>query len=518
MDKHPLDPLKGRLSNQLDRLARKRVLVGFLLAALSIGGRIALLPWIPIPKPAIQDEFSYLLAAETYAAGRLTNPQHPMWMHFETVHEIMRPTYQSKYQPLQGLLLALGQVCSGVPWAGVLIGMGALNAAIWWALTGWLPPRWALLGSLLALLRVGFLNYWSESYWGGAAAAAAGALVIGAVPRLRASPATKPKLILAVGLALLAASRPYEGLLVAVICLGAILIKVPVKTIILPMAIVLIPAFTWMGFYNYRVTGNALVLPYQSHVQQYETWSTFVWQTHPRPAPRYNHEDLRATWVGWEQKNRGFERGHPFRVKLSNSLTLIAFYLGLPLMICLIVFLVPMWRHQPKLRLAIALSAAYAAGLATETLLWPHYVSPGTAFVFILAAAALRRLRHLSGVTMASVVALIILLDLAKLRTDTNRFLFDKRDFLAERNSVLRTLEQAPGKQLVLVEYGPEHDVNHQWVYNKADIDKAQIVWARAMDPQKDLELLDYYHDRAVWRLIDYGKGRVELLPRDGRK
>ena len=490
-------------------------------------GRALLLPVLGVPKPAIQDEFAYLLASDTFVHGRLTNPTPPMAEHFETLQELLHPTYASKYPPFSSLVMAFGQKFFGEPWIGVWLSMGVLCATLCWSLLGWLPPIWAIVGTLAAILRIGIVSYWTETYWGGTCAAIGGALVIGAVPRLIRLPRASTALALAVGLGILANTRPYEGLLLAAVCLGYLTVVLVrrrvglgrlIRSVILPMALLLAPVFTWMGYYNYRVTGHPLEMPYVAYDKQYAAWSPLLWQTEARPAPAYTNAVIRDFWlVAFESEYR-FIHEHVLKTRVSDLLGLARFFLGWPIVVCMLAFAVPLSKDR-KARRAFLMCMLFYAGCAMDARLFPHYAAPGIAFVYLLAALALRTAwLHAPGsgaerrMLAAGLVALFVVTTAVGLFNPKNRFYFSATDYhvKAKRASAAEQLQHEPGQHLVLVQYGPKHDLWEELVYNEADIDGSRIVWARSLGTEKDRDLIRYYNNRKVWLLEENGEVKLK--------
>ncbi len=523
------------IESQLARVASHRALSIVLVIALTLGGRLVLMRSLGIPIPSVHDEFSYLLAGDTFASGRLTNPTHPMWVHFETFHVLQQPTYQSKYSPTQGLWLALGQRAFGQPWFGVWLSAGLMCGAITWALYGWLPPPWALLGGLLCVLRIGWFSYWMNSYWGGAPAALAGALVLGALARILRGACLRDALLLAAGLAMLANSRPYEGFAMAVPVLVVLAMwlyrrdRVPktkkFTSVVVPAAAVLIAAFAWMGYYNFRVTGNALRMPYMVNEQTYSASAEFLFQT-PPPLHDYRHRSLFLFYRGWEYVKYKQATSWPTLTDwhFIRARDLWGFYLG-PLF-SMAILAAPWVARDGRVRIPLIVALAVLVAMIPEIWTHAHYAAPATAAFYVLLMQALRHLRYSGWPTLRGsrrvgsrypnfavlVFAVpVICLVLAALRIGTpppgpHDHQYDTWCCSAERPipywvEVHAMLNNLAADQLVFVRYTDSHFIHHEWVYNRADIDAAHVVWARAMDAANDEELIRYFPRRRAWLL-----------------
>jgi len=519
----PTDQAAARMLKRSFRKMAVNPAISFLLPFLLVFiGRLVLLREVPPPEPLVQDEFSYLLAGETFASFRLTNPPHPLWEHFETIHELMQPTYMSKYPPMQGLFLAAGQLVFGSPWLGVLLSMALFCGLLPWVFRAWLPCGWALVGALLATDKIGVMSYWTDSYWGGGAAAVGGALALGSVKRLSLAPTPGMAAVFVLGGGILANSRPYEGLVFMVASVGYLAWKwfgskkwrvtwpEYLRRCAPAACLVALPIILAMGFYNYRVTGKPTEFPYQTFERQYSIWSPFVWQQEPAPEPVYRHDFIRREWVDWDGAHKAYERKHWWWMRGVNFVRIIDFYFGLAFVLGGFLFIPALWLGA-KNRSIFGLMAFFYGGTLVLSDIVPHYTAPAAALIYLGVTAALRTTWFFApggipaGKALVLLVLTIFLLATSALRTDPeNRFLFTKSNWMEKRHQVLAILERQPGLQLVFVYHGPQHDPNEVWTFNKPEIDASRIVWVDSMTPVENQKVLDYYgRKRTVWMLDD---------------
>ena len=513
-------------------------LAGFGLAVILF--RLALLPVIPVPVPSVHDEFSYLVGSDTFAQGRLTNPSTPMWEHFETFHVNMQPTYQSMYPPAQGMAMAIGQKLTGNPWAGVVLSTALMCAAMYWMLLGWLPPQWAWVGGAFCVIRFGLVSYWINSYMGGSVAALGGALLLGALPRLRREIKTSTALALVFGLLILANSRPLEGLVFSIpICCAVLwsLVKSEIPTGVKlrrlgPAVSILVLGLAWIPYFNWRGTGNPLLMPYVLNFREYHITTPYLFEK-PHPIPEYHHQEMKTLYVFHEYPDLVRPRLEGIGYILDRTACrYYAFYLW-PFLLLIVASLPALFREKELRVVLIALGLLAVVMLTQRWQPEAHYAAPAAGALIMLIFYALRRFRNFYGAyTIYASRAVVFAFAILIISSLANRIrdpfflrpvisdpkaaaLFARQVGMPssiQRERVEADLDRIPGKQLLIVHY-PYHDLpTTDWVYNKADLDNAHILWARDMGYLKNQELLNYYRDRQVW-YVDRGDPSARIVP-----
>jgi hypothetical protein len=490
---------------------RRRALLIVAVALLPVVIRLLVLPWFPVPAPRVPDEFSHLLVADTLGSGRLANVTHPLWRHFEAAYVLHTPTYASIYPIGQGAVLAAGTLITGHPWGGVLLSIALMSGAVVWMLYGCVPAGWAILGGLISALHFGLAPQWVGSYWGGGFCAFGGALLFGALVRLRSGPSQALGIIAGLGWSIVWLIRPFESLPLFAfewLVLTAFVIAQRRRwrnwlapLVLLASVQVLAGGVTLL--HNQAVTKSALTLPYRYNQHIYGTPQSFFWQE-PIAAPDVHVAEL-VSLFEWQRNQKEDLDEHPIRQFTRNVRDFASFYVtwwyALPaVMVLLVITEIPVIIGTSLIACAVVAGSLYPFFL-------PHYVAAYTCVVGFLITRGLMRLstvsigripagRFLAGLLIVGGVCSgepFQTVATASATASTNVEPPPLREQLRQR------LVALGGRHVVFVRYDPGHSFHDEWIYNPATIDDAPIVWCRAMGEAEDAEVVRYYGDRTVW-------------------
>ena len=464
--------------------------------------RLLLLPWFPPPLPAVPDESAHLLVGQTFAEGRVTNPTHPMWQHFESLFILQQPTYTGKYQPGYGATVALGMRLARHPWAGTLLTEALALSVLTWVLFLWLPRRWAMLGAALMVAQVGAGSFWTNTYLGVPTTAIGGALWLACLRLTTRRCRTRDVLLGGVGIAILMFTRPYDAVLLA-----GLLVIVRGWRVVLPLTAVLAPALAVVLWYNAQVTGSAWKLPYQVAREQYGVPQTFFWEK-PVQHTDFRHAEVRRVYEAQLEMHE--TRRHPLELLalLASRVVIVwrdYFHVGwLPVLL-----FVPAVLAMRSMRLLTRVLAAFLIAQGLYFYFAGAYLAPVYGALVIVLVQAVRLLRWKApraGVAALAMIAAGPVVSLAAIPlgiTLPGWLPSVQKDWFRNpvRAAVYAELGKKPSPQLVIVRYGEGHDLRDEYVYNTPRIDDAHVVWARDMGEERNEELFRYYPQREAWLL-----------------
>jgi hypothetical protein len=491
-----------------------------LLAAvlLPVGWRMAVLPWRPIPEPIIHDEYAHLLVADTLAAGRLANPSHPLWQHFDTFYVLQHPAYASVYPIGQGAILAAGKILAGNPWFGAVFATSLMCGAIAWVLFELLPLGWVAAGLLPIAFTYGL--QWVDGYWGGSFCAFGGAILCAALLRLRKAPSARMAIVASLGWAIVWLIRPYESLVLFVLLWGSIVVlairagpawKQWIAPIVM-LVLVLGCAGAITLLHNHAATGSLITMPQRLDQQISGVPQSFGWQP-AIPPPTFRFPEMREMYF-WQLHQRQLtSAARAFSMAQMAWVFFVTPWFSLPLLLTLFVI------RDRSVAVAWVLLACSALASLLYPFFFPHYIA---AYSCVFAFLIVRGLMVLDGWSIhgrrvGRWLALFIILGgffneplaitpLKDIVRGPAPLVVNSREYISER------LKKIGGNHVAFVRYGINHDFHDEWVYNAADIDTATVIWCRWMGPRKDSEVMQYYPSRKFWIVdVDAGVGEMRV-------
>src|SRR5262245_134368 len=296
-----------------------------------------------------------------------------------------------------------------------------------------------------------------------------GALLLGGVRRVFDERGWTSAAAMGVGASILACTRPYEGLLVTIpvglalvrwlVRPGPISMRGKLGRVVLPGACVAGAGLAWMLYYNWRVTGDPMLLPHTLYAQQHPYLPAWVWRRPVETPPgldRYMMDFARVQVAEVSETSRPFSRA----LALYRALAFEAGQLIAPLMLLIL----PWAARQRWMAFAAGVAGIVVVGMFFPGFFRFHYHAPAAPLTIILAVGALRQLalrRGRFGPAGRALAALLVALTLLNTGlqwiNNARRGPLVLEHWMSSRQSVIDELTRSGGRHVVFVRYGPNH-------------------------------------------------------------
>jgi hypothetical protein len=153
---------------------------------------------------------------------------------------------------------------------------------------------------------------------------------------------------------------------------------------------------------------------------------------------------------------------------------------------------------------------------------WPHYLAPTASLHYLLIgfvfySLSIQKIKgHQYGKFLAHGIYLVVISFLLS----PFLVIIDKgprNTWAHARQHIHDFLAKKEPDDLVFVRYGPGHIIHEEWVFNDANIDRSEVVWARDLGTEKNKELITYFPNRKTW-LLEPDKRPISLSPYHGKR
>jgi hypothetical protein len=271
------------------------------------------------------------------------------------------------------------------------------------------------------------------------------------------------------------------------------------------MAIIAVMSMMFFCYFNWRVAGSPFSVPYMANEKDYVSTPTLAWQK-LRPPIHFQNPQFTAFYNGWMRdvwlQGRSDSLAHTVDHLLRNIKKCVYFYLWPEF--CIPLLTLPWVVRDRRIRFLLLQGAFCFVAFLSAAWFQPHYAAPLVATGFAVLVQSLRHLRRWEykgqpvGIGLSRAVALFAVV-LSPFHPHAVALGHVTPSGIEYRAKFEAKLTSTADKHLVIVRYFPTHDVLAEWVYNRADIDDAKVVWAREIPGVDTCPLLNYFRDRKVW-------------------